>query len=182
MTSPHIAAILKGLPEKPGVYIMRDEEGTVLYVGKAIKLKRRVSSYFRHSGFASPRLRKLVSLVRDISIIRTESEAEALIVEAKLIRRYSPFFNIDLKMSDRYPYIRITNEDFPRLAPSIWGPSSVPGTSAPCCAWRSAISPCASVGRSCARTPSGAPAWSTASAGPWAPARRSARRRSTASA
>ena len=63
MTSPHIAAILKGLPEKPGVYIMRDEEGTVLYVGKAIKLKRRVSSYFRHSGFASPRLRKLVSLV-----------------------------------------------------------------------------------------------------------------------
>ena len=115
MTSPHIAAILKGLPEKPGVYIMRDEEGTVLYVGKAINLKRRVSSYFRHSGFASPRLRKLVSLVRDISVIRTESEAEALIVEAKLIRRYSPFFNIDLKMSDRYPYIRITNEAFPRL-------------------------------------------------------------------
>ena len=115
MTSPHIAAILKGLPEKPGVYIMRDEEGTVLYVGKAIKLKRRVSSYFRHSGFASPRLRKLVSLVRDISVIRTESEAEALIVEAKLIRRYSPFFNIDLKMSDRYPYIRITDEAFPRL-------------------------------------------------------------------
>ena len=115
MTSPHIAAILKGLPEKPGVYIMRDGEGTVLYVGKAIKLRRRVSSYFRHSGFASPRLRKLVSLVRDISIIRTESEAEALIVEAKLIRRYAPFFNVDLKMSDRYPYIRITDEAFPRL-------------------------------------------------------------------
>lgn len=94
---------------------MRDAEGTVLYVGKAIKLRRRVSSYFRHSGFASPRLRKLVSLVEDISTIRTETEAEALIVEAKLIRRYSPFFNVDLKMSDRYPYIRITEEAYPRL-------------------------------------------------------------------
>lgn len=113
--APRVAAILKGLPERPGVYIMRDAEGKVLYVGKAKKLKRRVSSYFRHTGFASPRLRKLVSLVADISIIRTETEAEALIVEAKLIRRWSPFFNIDLKMSDRYPYIRITDEAFPRL-------------------------------------------------------------------
>lgn len=115
MTKPNIKAILKSLPDKPGVYIMRDAEGTVLYVGKAKRLKRRVSSYFRHSNFASPRLRKLVEMVEDISTIRTENEAEALIVEAKLIRRYSPFFNIDLKMSDRYPYIRITNETFPRL-------------------------------------------------------------------
>lgn len=106
---------MKSLPDKPGVYIMRDAKGEVLYVGKAKKLKRRVASYFRHSNFASPRLRKLVELVEDISTLRTESEAEALIVEAKLIRRYSPFFNIDLKMSDRYPYIRITNEAFPRL-------------------------------------------------------------------
>lgn len=115
MIKPNIKAILKNLPEKPGVYIMRDSEGKVLYVGKAKKLRRRVSSYFRHSNFASPRLRKLVELVEDISTLRTESEAEALIVEAKLIRRYSPFFNIDLKMSDRYPYIRITNEPYPRL-------------------------------------------------------------------
>ena len=114
-TKPNIAAILKTLPDKPGVYIMRDEKGEVLYVGKAKRLKRRVASYFRHANFASPRLRKLVALVEDISILRTETEAEALIVEAKLIRRYSPFFNIDLKMSDRYPYIRITEEAFPRL-------------------------------------------------------------------
>ncbi|MDR1376899.1 MAG: excinuclease ABC subunit UvrC [Synergistaceae bacterium] len=115
-----IAAIVKSLPDKPGVYIMRDGKGEVIYVGKAKKLKRRVSSYFRHTGvsssFASPRLRKLVELVEDISTLRTETEAEALIVEAKLIRRYSPFFNIDLKMTDRYPYIRITDEPFPRLA------------------------------------------------------------------
>jgi len=121
---PHIAAILKSLPERPGVYIMRDAEGTVIYVGKAIKLRRRVSSYFRHSNFASPRLRKLVSLVEDISTIRTETEAEALIVEARLIRRYSPFFNIDLKMNDRYPYIRVTNEDFPRLEITRQKPSA----------------------------------------------------------
>ena len=115
MTKPNIAAILKSLPDKPGVYIMRDDKGEVLYVGKAKKLKRRVASYFRHSNFASPRLRKLVELVEDISTIRTETEAEALIVEAKLIRRYSPFFNVELKMTDRYPYIRITNEAYPRL-------------------------------------------------------------------
>jgi excinuclease ABC subunit C len=112
---PNIASILKSLPDKPGVYIMRDEKGEVLYVGKAKRLKRRVASYFRHSNFASPRLRKLVELVEDISTLRTETEAEALIVESKLIRRYSPFFNIDLKMSDRYPYIRVTDESFPRL-------------------------------------------------------------------
>ena len=108
-----IAAILKTLPERPGVYLMRDSEGKIIYVGKAIKLKRRVSSYFRHH--LSPRLNKLVEFIEDISIIRTESEAEALIVEAKLIRRYSPFFNIELKMGDRYPYIKITDEDFPRV-------------------------------------------------------------------
>ncbi|MBQ7562158.1 MAG: excinuclease ABC subunit UvrC [Synergistaceae bacterium] len=93
---------------------MRDSEGKIIYVGKAKKLKRRVSSYFRHS-HAIARLNKLVSLIDDISIIRTETEAEALIVEAKLIRKYQPFFNIDLKMSDRYPYVKITDEDFPRL-------------------------------------------------------------------
>lgn len=109
-----ISAIIKTLPERPGVYLMRDSEGKIIYVGKAIRLKRRVSSYFRHS-HSSPRLSKLVSLIDDISIIRTETEAEALIVEAKLIRRYSPFFNVDLKMNDRYPYIKITSEDYPRV-------------------------------------------------------------------
>ena len=109
-----IAAVLKTLPERPGVYLMRDAEGKIIYVGKAIKLKRRVSSYFRHEHLSS-RLNKLVSLVEDISVIRTETEAEALIVEAKLIRRYSPFFNVALKMSDKYPYIKVTDEDFPRF-------------------------------------------------------------------
>ena len=113
---PNITAILKSLPDKPGVYLMRNAEREVIYIGKAKRLKRRVASYFKHSDFASPRLRKLVDMIEDISTIRTETEAEALVVEAKLIKRYSPFFNVNLKMTNRYPYIRITDESFPRLA------------------------------------------------------------------
>ncbi|WP_286932944.1 excinuclease ABC subunit UvrC [Aminobacterium sp. UBA4834] len=115
MVNPKIKNIVKNLPLRPGVYIMRDEEGNVIYVGKAKSLRKRVSSYFRHQGFASPRLRKLVETIADISTIRTETEAEALIVESRLIKKYKPFFNIDLKMNERYPYIKITNERFPRL-------------------------------------------------------------------
>ena len=105
----------RSLPDRPGVYIMHDGEGNVLYVGKAKSLKKRTASYFRRVGFASPRLRKLVSLIEDISTIRTESEVEALVLEAKLIKKYQPFFNVELKMGERYPYIKITNEPFPRV-------------------------------------------------------------------
>jgi excinuclease ABC subunit C len=101
---------------------MRDDLGDVIYIGKAKSLKKRVSSYFRHN-FASPRLRKLVEQIADISVIRTETEAEALVVEAKLIKRYSPFFNIDLKMMDKYPYICITRESFPRIIVTRKAPS-----------------------------------------------------------
>jgi len=113
--SSKVRELVRSFPSRPGVYLMHDENGNVIYVGKAKNLKKRVSSYFRHSGFASPRLAKLVKSIEDISIIRTESEAEAFIVEARLIKKYSPFFNVDLKMSDRYPYVRITSERFPRV-------------------------------------------------------------------
>ncbi len=106
---------IKEFPLKPGVYIMHDEQGKVIYVGKAKFLKKRVSSYFRHKSFASPRLRHLVNAIEDITFIRTESEAEALIVEAKLIKKYKPFYNIELKMGDRYPFVKITDERFPRM-------------------------------------------------------------------
>lgn len=71
--------------------MMHDGEGKIIYVGKAKSLKKRVSSYFRHSNFASPRLRKLVELIEDISTIRTETEMEALILENRLIKLYQPF-------------------------------------------------------------------------------------------
>ena len=106
---------IKSFPEKPGVYLMHDAGGNIIYVGKAKSLKKRVSSYFRHAGFASPRLRKLVSFINDISTIRTESEIEALILENRLIKLYQPFFNVDLKMNERYAYIKITAEKFPRI-------------------------------------------------------------------
>lgn len=106
---------IKAFPNKPGVYLMHDADGNIIYVGKAKSLKKRVSSYFRHAGFASPRLRKLVDSIADISTIRTESEVEALILENKLIKLYQPFYNVDLKMNERYPYIKITHEKFPRL-------------------------------------------------------------------
>ena len=94
---------------------MRDEHGDIIYIGKAKSLKKRVSSYFRHSNFASPRLRKLVATIRDISTMRTESEIEALILENRLIKLYQPFFNVDLKMNERYAYIKITAEKYPRI-------------------------------------------------------------------
>jgi excinuclease ABC subunit C len=106
---------IRKLPLRPGVYLMHDVHGTVIYVGKAKNLRKRVSSYFRHGGFASPRLRKLVETISDLSFIRTESEAEALIVESRLIRRYQPFFNVELKMGERYPWVKLTKEPFSRL-------------------------------------------------------------------
>ena len=106
---------VRRFPDRPGVYLMHDSNGGILYVGKAKSLKKRVSSYFRHVNFASPRLRKLVSEITDISTIRTETEVEALILESKLIKLYQPFFNVELKMGDRYPYLRITHEKFPRI-------------------------------------------------------------------
>jgi excinuclease ABC subunit C len=112
------AALLKMIrrfPDKPGVYLMHDNSGATIYIGKAKSLKKRVSSYFRHSNFASPRLAKLVSEIADISTIRTESDAEAMILESRLIKLYQPFFNVELKMGERYPLIKITQEDFPRV-------------------------------------------------------------------
>ena len=106
---------VKSFPDKPGVYLMHDSDKNIIYVGKAKSLRKRVSSYFRHSNFASPRLRKLVDTIRDISTIRTESEIEALILENRLIKLYQPFFNVDLKMNERYAYIKITAEKFPRI-------------------------------------------------------------------
>lgn len=106
---------IRKLPHKPGVYLMHDKDQHVIYVGKAKSLRKRVSSYFRHTGFASPRLRSLVNSIADISVIRTETEAEALIIEARLIKKYKPFFNVELKMGERYPYVKLTSESYPRL-------------------------------------------------------------------
>ena len=103
----------KGLPDTPGVYLMRDGEGKLLYVGKAANLKRRVSSYFLRPHDA--RLEKLVSLIRRIDHKDTDTAIEALILEAKLIKEYEPPFNIREKDDKSFLYVAVTKEKFPRV-------------------------------------------------------------------
>ncbi len=97
-----------------GVYIMKNAEGGVIYVGKAVSLRKRVQSYFRSRVLAKTNL--LAAQIADIEIIETASEAEALILEASLIKKYKPKFNVELRDDKSYPYIEVTNERFPRVA------------------------------------------------------------------
>jgi excinuclease ABC subunit C len=107
---------VKDLPSCPGVYKFLDSKGKVLYVGKAINLKRRVSSYFRKGRPLDPRISMLVDEVKDVDFIRASSEAEALIYEAGLIKDCAPKFNIELKDDRSYPFLKLTvNEKYPRL-------------------------------------------------------------------
>ena len=111
-----IAETLKILPEAPGVYIMHDRTGRVIYVGKAVILKNRVRSYFRQSSQSSPKVRAINAHVDSIETIVTASEMEALILECNLIKKYKPRYNIDLKDDKTYPYLKITvDEAFPRM-------------------------------------------------------------------
>jgi len=101
------------VPELPGCYLMHDKKGTIIYVGKAKKLKRRLSSYFNreHTG----KTKKLVSEIVDFEYIVTNSETEALVLELNLIKKYDPKYNILLRDDKTYPYIELTNEKYPRL-------------------------------------------------------------------
>lgn len=107
---------LKKLPGKPGVYIMHDENDSIIYVGKAISLKNRVRSYFRESTNKSPKIEKMVSLISRFEYIITDSELEALVLENNLIKEHSPKYNTMLKDDKTYPYIKVTmGEPFPRI-------------------------------------------------------------------
>ena len=106
---------VKNLPLKPGVYIMLDSHGEVIYVGKAKKLKNRVSQYFMNSSGHTAKTRKMVSQIADIDIIVAASEFEALVLECSLIKRHRPKYNILLKDDKGYPFIRLSNEQYPRL-------------------------------------------------------------------
>lgn len=106
---------LKKLPLTPGVYIMKDRFGNIIYVGKAKKLKNRVSQYFLNKNHPD-KVKSMVSQVADFTYILTNSELDALVLECNLIKKHQPFFNILLKDGKSYPYIKIdTSEDFPKL-------------------------------------------------------------------
>lgn len=110
-----IAMRLKTIPENPGVYQHLDASGKVIYVGKARNLQRRVSSYFSHYDDKSPKIKMLVRNIYDIRVTVVATEVDALLLENSLIKRYQPRYNSMLKDDKTYPYLCITDEEFPRL-------------------------------------------------------------------
>ncbi|MCX7951571.1 MAG: excinuclease ABC subunit UvrC [Clostridiales bacterium] len=106
---------LKSLPESPGVYLMKDATGEIIYVGKAVNIKNRVRQYFKNSN-QLPKVRAMVANIADFEYILTDTELEALILECNLIKKHKPKYNILLKDDKQYPYIKVTvNEEYPRV-------------------------------------------------------------------
>lgn len=114
-TSAHIENILKTLPDKPGVYQYYDDQGQLLYIGKAKVLKNRVSSYFSKIKFENAKTFQLVKRIADIKFIVVATESDALLLENSLIKKFKPKYNIALKDDRTYPSIVIKNEKFPRV-------------------------------------------------------------------
>jgi excinuclease ABC subunit C len=115
--SPELESKLKDLPDSPGIYQFKNEMGKTIYVGKALNLKNRVRSYF-HGSIDSPKTMALVSKIKDLELIVTDSEIEALVLENNLIKELKPKYNVNLKDDKSFPYIKVTNETFPRIFPT----------------------------------------------------------------
>jgi excinuclease ABC subunit C len=119
--TPELEATLKRLPDRPGVYLMKDARGDVVYVGKAQSLRNRVRSYWQKQasgrGYGDVhRIREVIDRVADVEVTEVDSVSEALLLEANLIKRYKPRFNVRLKDDKSYPYIKVTlADDFPRI-------------------------------------------------------------------
>ena len=116
--TPELEATLKRLPDRPGVYLMKDARGDVLYVGKAQSLRARVRSYWQKQapGGEIHRIRSVIDRVADVEVTEVDSVSEALLLEANLIKRFKPRFNVRLKDDKSYPYIKVTlGDDFPRV-------------------------------------------------------------------
>jgi excinuclease ABC subunit C len=109
---------LTNISKSPGVYLFKDKNNKVIYVGKARILRNRVRSYFHSSRINDLKTQRLVTKIKDFETIVTDSEMEALILEANLIKEYKPRYNVNLKDDKSFPYIRVTNEKFPRIFPT----------------------------------------------------------------
>lgn len=113
---PELSQQLALLPQQPGVYLMKDAAGQILYIGKARVLAKRVNSYFQNRPLHGPKIEKMVPLVRQIETIITDSEIEALVLEEQLIRKYQPRYNTLLKNSKGFPYLRLDwNSPYPQI-------------------------------------------------------------------
>jgi len=110
-----ISTLIQSLPNQPGVYQFYDKNGTIIYVGKAKDLKKRVSSYFTKNKFESYKIKVLVDRIADLKTFVVESESDALLLENNLIKKYQPRYNILLKDDKTFPWICIKNEPFPRV-------------------------------------------------------------------
>ncbi|GCE25999.1 UvrABC system protein C [Dictyobacter alpinus] len=111
-----IQSVLNSLPHKPGIYLMKDAEGTIIYVGKAISLFNRVRSYFQESTDHSPKNRSMVAKIDDIEFLVVQNEVEALVLESNYIKQNRPKYNVLLRDDKSYPYIKVAlTEDFPRV-------------------------------------------------------------------
>src|SRR5919106_1476260 len=116
MAKPLFEHRLRVTPEKPGVYLMKDAQDNVLYVGKASVLRNRLRSYFGSPNGQAPKIRRMVGQIAEFELIVTDTEAEALILENTLIKRYKPSYNARLKDDKTYPFLKIDlNEEFPRV-------------------------------------------------------------------
>lgn len=115
MTSQHLKDIISRLPDTPGVYKYFDKDGVLIYIGKAKKLKKRVSSYFTKTHHDSRKTAMLVERIADIQFTLVDSEVDALLLENSLIKKFQPKFNINLKDDKTYPFICIKKEPFPRI-------------------------------------------------------------------
>lgn len=115
--SENLESKLKNLPDNPGVYQFKNDKGKVIYVGKARNLKYRVRSYF-HSSVTDVKTQALVARIDDFELIVTDSEIEALVLENNLIKEYKPRYNVNLKDDKSFPYIKVTNEPYPRIYPT----------------------------------------------------------------
>ncbi|WP_394018414.1 excinuclease ABC subunit UvrC [Anaerococcus cruorum] len=115
MTKEELKAKLKELPDLPGVYIMRNADDEIIYVGKAISLKKRIRQYFDNNKNKGAKVLAMVSHIDHFEYIIVENEVEALVLESNLIKKNRPKYNIVLRDDKQYPYIKITNEKFPRI-------------------------------------------------------------------
>ncbi len=116
MASSLITEQLNRLPNSPGVYLLKDAEGNILYVGKAANLQHRVRSYFSAGQKLSPKMKRMVARVAEVDFFVTTSEQEALILELNLIKRHHPYYNVRLKDDKTFPYLKIeTGEEWPRV-------------------------------------------------------------------
>ncbi len=116
MVDSNIQKILDNLPTKPGVYLHKNKQGKIIYVGKAVNLRSRVRSYFHKSARQHAKTNRLVKEIVDIDFIVADSELEALLLENTLIKKYQPYYNVRLKDDKRYPYIKVHwQEDYPRV-------------------------------------------------------------------